>query len=130
DGLPSRTGVAADEALDVDRGPRHKELQRLGPAHVAHPTLYAELLLRKPLIEEACPFRDHRLLGRGQRARLVSEALDGGLVAVRRNQRRQCLHEVPRRADHPRLVAPVEVPAWSATPALAAGHHPAFDAPF
>src|SRR5947208_971525 len=78
----SGAGRAADEARDVDRRPRHSELQRLVPAHVAPPTLYAGLLLRKPLVEAACPFRDHRLLGRGQRARLVSEARDGGLVAV------------------------------------------------
>src|SRR5437764_6397760 len=54
--------VYADQALDVDRGARHQQLQRLRPAHVAHPVLHAEQPLRGVLVETTRRFRDHRLL--------------------------------------------------------------------
>src|SRR5256885_15819382 len=61
DGLATRTGVSTDQALDIDRGARHQQLQRLRPAHVAHPVLHAEQLLRRVLVETTRRFRDHRL---------------------------------------------------------------------
>src|SRR5713101_7237643 len=119
DRLPARPGVATNEALDVDCGPRHQQLQRLAPAHVMHPVVNAEQLFGRPFVEAACCFGNHRFLGCRERPRLLGEALDGGIVPIGRNQCRKRLHEVPRRTVHPRLVARVDVAARSATPPLA-----------
>ena len=54
---------------------------------------------------------------RGERARLVGEAVDGRIVAVGGDQRGERLHQVPRRAVHARLVAGVDVLARAAAPA-------------
>src|SRR5437764_1485620 len=80
--LATRPGVSADEALDVDGGARHQELERLAPAHVVHPVVDAQLLLRHLLVETVRRFRDHGLLRGRERARLVGEPVDGGVVAA------------------------------------------------
>src|SRR5437870_4498478 len=82
DGLATRTGVSTDQALDIDRGARHQQLQRLRPAHVAHPVLHAQQLLRGVLVETTRRLRDHRLFARGERARLVGTILDRAVVTV------------------------------------------------
>src|SRR3989442_3354799 len=127
DGLSPRPRVATDQALDVDRGPRHEALQRLHPAHVLHPMLYAELLLHDALVETARGFGHHRLLARRQGTGLLGIAVDGRVVAVGGDEGRQRLDQVPGRAVHSRLVAGMNVLARTATPALPARQELALD---
>src|SRR5205807_1468080 len=130
DGLAARAGVAADQTFDVDRGARHEALQRLDPAHVAHPVVHAHLPLRDRLVEAARRRRHHRLVTCRQRARFVGVAVDGRLVAVGRDQRRQRLDQMPRRAVHAGLVARVNVFLGPAPPPLPARDELALDHAF
>src|SRR5262245_37417103 len=87
DRLPAWTSIATNESLDVDRGPRHQQFERLTPTDIVHPMINAKLLLRNRFIETARTFRNHRLLGLREWARLVSETVNGRIVAVLRDER-------------------------------------------
>ena len=60
--LPAWAGVAADQPLDVHRGPRLKQFERLLVIHVVYPMLHAELFLGDVFVETARGFGDHLLL--------------------------------------------------------------------
>ena len=120
--LPPGPGVAADQALDVDRGPRHEPLERLAPAGVADPVLDAELLLR----QSPRPCRRAPSASIAFSAAEIGRAWSAkpsiaGIVAVGGDERGERLHQVPGRAVDARLVARVDVLARPAAPALAAG---------
>ncbi len=120
DGLSARAGVAADQPLDVDRGLRHEPFERLDEPDVVDPVRDAHRLLEHSLVEPPRSLGDHRLLGRGDRADVLGVSLDGGRVAVGRDERVEPLHEMPGGAVHARLVARVDVQPRAAAPPLAA----------
>src|SRR5207245_11705532 len=59
--------------------------------------------------------------------RLICEAFDSRIIAVRGNQRGQRQDQVPRRTIHAGLVAGMDVELRPTSPSLAAGHYFAFD---
>src|SRR5204863_6404872 len=64
-----------------------------------------------------------------ERTHLVEEALDGGSVTVRFDERVQRLHEMPRRAIELRLVARMHILRRSPSPFGARRHDLEFDNP-
>ena len=74
-----------------------------------HPVLDAVLLLGNLLVQAAGRLRDHFLFRGGERTGLVGEAVDRRRIAVGRDQRRECLHQVPGRAVNHGFQAGVDV---------------------
>ena len=83
--------------------------------------VHAELLLRQSFIQPPRAFGDHPLLVGGERPGVFGIPVDRRLVAVRGDEGRERLDQMPRGAVHARLVARMDVQARSAPPALAAG---------
>src|SRR5438477_12713510 len=79
-----------------------------------------ERFLRLLFVHPLGTNHNHFLLTRANRTRLISEALDCGLIAVSGNQRVECLDEMPCGTIHPRLVRRMNVFARSASPKLSA----------
>ncbi len=92
-----------------------------------NPVFHTQKLFRFGLAQAARRFRDHFPLGFRNRPGLVGEALDGGVVAVGRDESCKRFDEMPRRAVQARLVAGVHVLARPAAPAFTAGNQLALD---
>ncbi len=120
DRLAARPGVSGHQAFDVHRGARYQQFQRFEPVHIVHPMFHAELFLGHSLALPPRRFPDHGFLSRAQRARLLCVIIDSRRVAVRTNQRRQRLHQTPRRTVHARFIARMDIEFRAASPVLAA----------
>ena len=85
-----------------------------------YPVLDAVLLHGYLLIQAAGRLRYHFLFRCGERTRLVGKAVDGRRIAIGRNQRRECLHQVPRRTVNHGFQAGVNIFSRASSPFFAA----------
>src|ERR1700746_1224720 len=92
--------------------------------------LDAEKFLCLGFVHAAGGFGDHFLFGIGEWAGFGGVVLDGGIVAVGRDERGQRFNEMPGGTVEAGFVAGVHVFAWTAAPAFAAGSQFAFDDAF
>src|SRR5246127_3116462 len=95
-GFSARTGVAAYQAFNVYGWARLQKFESLLPTDVVDPVLDAHLLLGYRFVESLGGRSDHGFFSRRERTRFVGEAFDGGIVAVRWDQRGQGFDEMPR----------------------------------
>src|SRR5579871_5315839 len=85
-----------------------------------YPPRDPELLLGHRLAHAFGRVPDQSFLGGRERPRLIREVLNGRRVAIRANQSRQRLYQMPGRAIDARFIARMNVPLRPASPALAA----------
>ena len=92
--------------------------------------LDSHLFFRNAFIETAGGAHNHGLFFCRNRARLLGKTFDSRIVSVGRYQRGERLNQMPCRTIEPRLVAGVNVFAWTASPFFAARDEFAFDDSF
>src|ERR1017187_4827361 len=119
-GLAARPGVSANQSLDVHRWASGQQFERPQPVHIMHPSFDTHLAFGDVLALAARRFTNQVLFLGGQRAHLVGETLDCRSVAVRSDESRESLHQMPGRAVYTRLITRMEILLWSTVPLLTA----------
>src|ERR1700678_1413004 len=121
-GLTTGTGVACDQALDVDRGLGFEQRERVEPVCVMHPMLDSQLLLRRGLTAASGALLNHLHLCRTKRLGLVKESCNRRRVSIGLDEGVECLHKMPGGTVDLCLKAGVNVMFRTSSPAFSTGN--------